>query len=95
MTNEQEQKIEEMQEELKSNKDFSYTTSTGERIQAALARNEKIAEENPYALSYTLDIQYLTELYTLNTMLIATIADNLKVLTQLVTGINSGVTNED
>ena len=39
MTNEQEQKIEEMQEELKSNKDFSYTTSTGERIQAALARN--------------------------------------------------------
>lgn len=95
MTNEQEQKIKEMQEELKSDKDFSFITSAGERIQTALARSQKIAEENPYALPYTLDIQYLTELCTLNTMLIATIADNLNVLTQLVTGINSGVTDED
>ena len=95
MTNEQEQKIEEMQEELKSDKNFSYIASAGKRIQTALARNEKIAEENPYALPYTLDIQYLTELCTLNTMLIASIADNLKILTQLVTGINSGVTDED
>lgn len=95
MTNEQEQKIKEMQEELKLDKDFSFITSAGERIQTALARSQKIAEENPYALPYTLDIQYLTELCTLNTMLIATIADNLNVLTQLMVGVNSGVTDEN
>ena len=96
MANENEQKIKEMQEELNINEkeDFSYIRSVGERIQSALDRSRKIAEDNPYAPTYMVDIQYLTEVCTLMTMLTATIADNLNTLTQLVAGANSGVKDE-